>query len=120
MQREIPYFVEAFEKSYLWLPTELWLQIEDEILKCYAAFDRKVELLENILNLDYDITEWEDCTERIFILPMLLDHVCYFPPTNDSERPTLFMHGRAHLFTPARLFRLIDEVLVVHSYTRPN
>lgn len=111
MQRGIPYFVKAFDKSNLWLPMELWLLIDDEIQKLYMAFDRKVELLENVLNLDYDVTEWEDCTERIFNEPNLLDHVCYFPPLDDIQRPTLFMRGSGHLFSPARLFRLIDAYM---------
>ena len=106
--RELPYFVEAFEGSRYWLPNELWFMIDGEIKWREMLFDRKVELIENNLNLDYDTTYWSDCTERIFTDPINIDHLCYFHAESDTERASLVIRGRTQLFSPERLFRLIE------------
>jgi hypothetical protein len=82
--------------------------IDNEIEKRNMIFDRKCEILENNLNLDFQTIWWEDCTERLFADPVSLDHVCYFLPMYETDH-TLIMHGRQQLFNHTNLFRLIDE-----------
>lgn len=108
LRRELPYFVEAFEGSRYRLPNELWFMIDGEIKWREMMFDRKVEIIENNLNLDFDVTYWSDCTERIFTDPIMIDHICFFHPETDDQAGTLVIRGRAQLFSPERLFRLIE------------
>lgn len=109
--KELPYFVEAFQGSRFYLPTELWFMIDKEIKIRENIFDRKVELIENLLNLYFEETFWSDCTERVFYEPMLIDHCCFFPSDSDDSNPTLIIRGRGQVFTPERLFRLIEAYI---------
>jgi hypothetical protein len=118
LRSETPWFVEAFENSKYWLPLELWLMIQDEIDRRDMIFDRKCEQIAINLNLDFDTVYYEDCTERIFNDPMDINTVCFFPPLNDRERSTLMVYGDIHLFSPARLERLINASLDGLNYRR--
>jgi len=108
-RRELPYFVEAFEGSRFILPNEIWFMIDGVIKWREMMFERKVMILENLLTLDFEETFWIDCTERIFADSERIDHVCYFPPVDDSTKGSIIIRGPFARFSLERLLRLLEN-----------